>query len=384
MALENWTLVGPAVKTENLGPLQYKIAKGFNATFSTFNPGNSGVPITYYIGWDSAPGFSSSSSGGGHWTIDTNNVQNFLSDCLGYSYVIPTGDPDEPYFLRRILPDSLFDWPVFYAQSAKVEGIGAPGESPYTFEIDYPVAKVTVDYKPFDFRLLEDNELSGNLGQELERYVTRGMGFEQQMLTLNGNMKYCTVPKDNVATPPGKITGTQEFNFTWHQVPALQGNPFTPPNLQAIIDCLGRVNSVPFDTVAGLNSPAGTVLFMSADVKMELPSLGGSEAQSFLTFGGLYYWTITMKFLVRNNGVYSAMRGQPGNPGGFGNTDLNGVVQGHNFIYRITGPSSLRKPFWDLITADGNFTVTAGTPPTVDGITIYESADLNTLFTITG
>lgn len=393
MSLDNWILAGPSVKNDQLPPMRYKIAKGFKGTFSTFNPGNSGVPYTYLVGWDSAAASSSSSSSGIAFSHDANNLQNFLSDALGYSYIQTIAGTPPTYLIHRVLPDSLFDWPVFYAQSASVEGWGIPGESQFTLEQVYPTAKVTVDYKPLDFAVIEDNELSGEIGQELERYVTRGFGFDSQYLTVNGQMKYCTVPKGVVATQPGKITSTQELNYTWHQVPALASNPFIPPNLKAIMSCIGTVNSVAFDTVAGINAPPGTVLFTSADVKMELPSLGGSEAAASLVNGGLYYWTITLKFSYRNNGIYDTT--YPGHstrryyPGPGGNPLLNGVPIGHNFIYRTYGQTTgsatrLNLPFWDLITNDGTFTITAGTPPTVDGVTIYQKTDHNLLFTITG
>jgi len=394
MSLVNWILASSSIQNDQLPPMQYKMAKGFRGQFSTFNPGNSGVPIEYLVGWDSAAASATSdSSGGGYFTPDANNLQNFLSDVLGYSYIEQVG-LDE-YLIHRVLPDALFDWPVFYAQSAMVEGWGPCAQGTSTYEIIYPTARVTVDYKPIDFAVLPDDELSGEIGQELERYVTRGFGFDSQYLTVNGQMKFCTNPQNVVAVQPGKITSTQELNYTWHQIPALSANPFIPPNLSAIMNCIGTVNSLPFDTVAGINAPPGTVLFSSCDVKMELPSLGGSEAAGSLVQGGLYYWTITFKFSYRNNGVYDTT--DPGHtttkyyPGHGGNPQLNGVPIGHNFIYRTYGATggttngiALNLPFWDLITNDGTFTITAGTPPTVSGVTIYQSTDLNTLFTITG
>jgi hypothetical protein len=388
MTLANWTLSGPSIQNDHLPALHYKMAKGFKASFSTSNPGNSAIPYTYLVGWDSAAATSSSS---GTFSPDANNLQNFLSDVLGYAYIEQTGVTT--YQIHRVLPDSLFDWPVFFAQNATVEGWGVPGESPYTYEQVYPTAKVQVDYKPLNYAVKEDSELSGNVGEELERFVTRGFGFDSQYLTVNGAMKYCTTPYGQVATQPGKITSTQELNYTWHLVPGLAGNPFTPPNISAIMSCIGTVNSVAFDTVAGINAPPGTVLFTSADVTLELPSLGGSEAQAYLTNGISYYWTIVFKFSYRNNGVYDTR--DPGHttnkyyPGVGGNALLNGVPIGHNFVYRTYGqPASpatqLQLPFWDLLTNDGSFTVTAGSPPTVSGVTIYQSSDLNTLFTITG
>ncbi len=388
MSLANWILANSTVKNDQLPPMRYKIAKGFKGTFSTFNPGNSGEPYTYLVGWDSAAASSSSSSSGGlPFSPDANNLQNFLSDVLGYSYIETLSGPT--YKIHRVLPDSLIDWPVFYAQSASVEGWGVPGSSAITLEQVYPTAKVMVDYKPVDFAVIPDSDLSGAVGKELERYVTRGFGFDSQYLTVNGQMRFCTVPQGVVATQPGKITSTQELNYTWHQVPALASNPFIPPNLSAIMNCIGTVNSTSFDTVAGINAPPGTVLFTSADVKMELPSLGGSEAAGSIVNGGLYYWTITFKFSYRFNGYYSTAVRPTGYPGPGGNVSLNGVPLGHNFIYRTYGQTTgsatrLNLPFWDLITNDGTFTVTAGTPPTVSGVTIYQPSDLNTLFTITG
>src|SRR5262245_18485316 len=150
MTLEAWTLAGPSVPNDELPAGFYKILKGFKGSFNTFNPGNSGVPYTYIVGWNSA-------------VIDddepANNLLNFLSDVLGYSYVSGTA-PN--YSVKRVFPDSLFDWPVFYAVSAEVEGWGVPGENLETLEQVYPTAKVTVQYKPLDFQVLEDSDLSGS------------------------------------------------------------------------------------------------------------------------------------------------------------------------------------------------------------------------------
>lgn len=383
--LNNWTLAGANVKDDQIPAWYYKLAGPINGSFSTFNPGNSGWNQSYLVGWDSAVTSSSSSSsssgsgGGGYSTADANNLQNFLSDLLGYSYL------DNSNGLHRVLPEYLGDWPVFYAEKADVKGEGNIRTTD-NLGINTPTARVTVSFKPLDFDVVPDDELSGEVGQELERYVRRGGGFSSQYLTLDGKFKYCTDPTQQLGTSPGKNVGEQELNYTWMQIPGLIGKPFVPPNMKAIVACIGCVNNKPFDTVAGINGPPGTVLFSSVDVKMELPSLGGSQAQPFLTNGGLYTWTETFKFLYRNYGTYSTAAS--GYPGQGGNALLNGVPIGHQFKYRTYGQSTghflLRFPFWDLISADGQFTITAGTPPVANGILLYQQADLNTLFTISG
>ena len=398
MTLQAWTIAPGSVPDDQIPQYSYKIAKDTRGAFSVMNPGNSGWSITYLVGWDSAPAISSSTA-----DVSTNNLLNFLSDVLGYAYV------DGSMNLHRILPQAHPDVPQLWAVNAPFEGVGT-GKTSSSGSITYPTAKVTVEYKSLDFNLVDD--LNNDGLPETNRFVTRGFGLDSQYLTVNGMMRFGTgitvastsstsggfVGGPLVAAQPGKITNAFAVDYTWHSVPALTSNIWIPPNFKAINACAGCVNSTIFDPY-GINAPVGTMLFLGLDPKQQLPSLGGTDAAGFLSNGGLYYWEIVLKFLYRNNGVYSTASCGHSTfncpaPGPAGNAALNGIPIGHNFIYRTygqnaTGPQ-LVLPFWDLVTAKPTPITSAdviATFPNAGVITapcIYPYQDLNMLFTITG
>jgi hypothetical protein len=408
MALTNWTQAPGSVPDDAIPAYQYKIKSETRGSLSVFNPSNSGWSITYLVGWNSAPAISSSAS---TTNVSTKNLQNFLSDVLGYSYIdntVPSPTWINPGKMHRVLPQAHYDFPDLWAVNvAPIEGVGTAQTSSFG-GICYPTAKVTVEFKPLDFALETDDDINS----ELDRYVTRSPSLDSQYLTVNGMMRYATgiqacatastsagpVGGPLVASQPGKITNAFGYDYVWHSVPALTNNIYLPPNLAAVNYCAGKVNSVPFDPGC-LNAPVGTMLFLGFDPKMQLPSLGGTDAAGFTDEdGGLFYWEITLKFLYRFNGFYSTDGPGHTRPAGFpgpaGNAALNGVPCGHNFIYRTYGQNCsspyLNLPFWDLVTAQQTPITTADvvqSGPNAGQVlapSIYQYADLNSLFTITG
>jgi hypothetical protein len=255
---------------------------------------------------------------------------SFLDSLLGWSYL------DGANAIHRILPDEHPDIANFFACDASVQGRGELDHNDNN-AIDWTIAEVTANYKPVPYDVKSDNEIT----TELDRYVTRIYSFSADYLTIQGNMKWVSRSPAGQAlsSQPGKTTGTMSMQYVWHEVPGKASNPYVVPNFNAIISCLGRVNSVPFDP-NGADCPAGTVLFIGVDPKMQTPKLTDE----------VFYWEITLSFLYRNNG-----------PG------IGGETAGHNYIFDAANNR------WDKVTADG----TAGGTP------IYGSADLNSLFTIT-
>jgi hypothetical protein len=314
MALDAWQYA-PNVSPDALVNYQYMELR--ESGKESYSPGNSTANRCFMVAWD--------------------DRAFFLDDLLGYSYLQGTT-------IHRVLPDVHPEIDNFYATDAQVDGMGVLGKADNN-SISWTNAKVTTNYKPAVYSVLPDSKISpysqspqAGTYTELDRYTSRQYGFSADYLTINGAMKFVTAPNVVLSNPPGRITQAMQLNYTWHQVPAKDSYPFQPPNIKAIQNCLGKVNSVVFD-INGGNFPAGTVLFIGVDPKMMTPLLTND----------VFYWEITYNFLVRNNGA-----------------GLNGETAGHQYIYRI----DLGK--YDLITNDGTF----------GGQRIYQTADLNTLWTI--
>lgn len=303
MALDNWILAGSSVPNDAI-PLGY-FKEQKESGKETYAHGNSSATRVFLCCW--------------------NCRAAFVDDVLGYAYL------DGSNTLHRVLPDPHPDLYNFWAGDATIEGIGTVGVG-VNGAIAFPTAKVTVNYRPFPYRFLAD----AFTGSEINRYVSRQYAFNADYLTVNGTMKFVTpVPPTVLTAPPGRITGTMELTLTWHEVPGKATNPFEPPNIENVIDCYGRVNDSDFD-----GYDAGTVLFMGIDPQMSTPRLAGDN----------FYWTIAMKFLIRDNGA-----------------GIGGETAGHQYLYDVANAR------WDLVTSDG----------LTGGPRIYQEADLNSLFVIT-
>jgi hypothetical protein len=272
--------------------------------------------------------------------------QDFIDDCLGYSSLA-----SDNITINRVIPDEHPDYPLFYALDATVEGKGVlgQGDSP-NGNIDWTHAVITVNYRPRRYLVADDDSVEGN---EQNRYTSRNSDFSGEFLTGQQSMKFVTAPNSTLTVSPGRITGTQELTYTWHDVPSIGGSPFIVPNQDARDACIGCINSQNFD-VNGYNLPIGTVLFLGQKTDFKTPRLGGGIVEG--NPNGAYRWDIIMKFLYRNNGTWSGTT--EGNPD---------FYIGHNFIWRVD------KGAYDLITTDG----------TTGGMRLYpNTADLNSLWTI--
>lgn len=314
MSLSSWNYQ-PNVEPDALGDNDYFELK--ESGKESYSPGASSANRLLMCNWDVRP--------------------DFLDDLLGWSAPGSQGQGT----IHRVLPDEHPEIANFYAEDATIEGIGPPGMSDNN-AISFTNAKVQVNYKPRDYLVLADNQIT----TEQDRYTSRSAEFIGDYLTLNGGMRFVATGA-TLASPPGRITTSMSLVYTWHEVPGLNSNPFQIPNLSAVSNCIGRVNSVPFDTKAG-NYPVGTVLFVGISPKMVTPKL--SDGSSTSPFGN-HFWEIQLNFIYRNNGYTSYSE-----------------YAGHNYVFNID--PKVNK--WDLVTSDG----------TVGGPRIYQSADLNSLWTL--
>lgn len=207
---------------------------------------------------------------------------------------------------------------------------------------------------------------------ELSRYISLHPTFSGEYMRLDTKnpYKWCS---DNrffpsmtapYRIPLNRINALTTLDYIWKEVPGGQiyynsmgdvtalSSVFTPPNWNTIMEALGKLNSVPFDpynfahlqyydptlnvvggfprpdlTSPGL--PAGCVLFVGVEPKLDAPRLTQSFRDS-------YTWTMTFKFAVRMNQPLSPYLG----PGGVGVR-----WAGHQYVYNAN------KSYWDLITS---------------------------------
>jgi hypothetical protein len=329
MALERWIYNPPGIEgqLEDLEDDEYTEYK--ESGKESYSPGASTANRMLICNWDVRA--------------------DFIDDLLGYSYLDITDN------VHRVLPDEHPEIDNFFAEDATVEGKGVLGASDND-SISWTLAYINVNYKPRSYALLEDGDKS--LKSEQDRFTSRLGTFAAEFLTINARMQY-HVSGRILEQPPGKIVNTQEILMTWHEVPALEKKPFIFPNLTALTNCYGKVNSTVFDP-NGYAFPIGTVLFLGVDPKFNTPKLAGDTATTPI---GNYFWDLTLKFLYKNNGPLA--NGVPANPAG-------ATVAGHNYLYDIQGQ------IWDLVeTAPGTGRQIPVTPQV-----IYENTDLNSLWTI--
>lgn len=317
MALKpNWTLVADGSKSaDNLGSTQYIEMKGSGSGSS--NPNEGSRTRIYSTNYDV--------------------FTTFMNDLLGYHTISSSNT------INRVLPDADSRFVNYYAQEVSYDGYGKlsaqvnPNDQP-----QYSSTKLTAVYRPVDYAIKADSEIT----TELDRYVSRYFGFEGDYETVEGNMKLVGSGSPPVITAqqPGVRLMSQDLTYVWHWVPSKPTNPFLVPNLAAVNSCFGCINSTPFDVNNG-NYPAGTILFAGIDPKIVTPRVtAGNQAVN-------YYWEISLKFQYRNIGSIVL-------------PDMTTARIGWN--YKLYGGK------WYLQTWDG----------TQGGQTLYNQADLNTLFTL--
>lgn len=333
MSLTGWTYA-PNKLPDQLLSGEYTEAK--DSYSMSFAPGG-GITRVYYVNFAVVPAF--------------------MDDLMGYVTVANSGTT-----INWVgLPDQDPLYSNCYCLEATMEPLGAMNKNPTYALPTYTLAKVTAQYRQVDFAVKADADVT----TELDRFVTRVGGYDGEYFTVsNTAMRFVSnVGTDGthlaISQPPSRITGVQQWTYIWRYVPSVNSNPFRVPNHTALDNCLGKVHAVggsyaptasyAFDKNNNAFMP-GTVLFAGAEPRMHTsrPVTG--------TRNGNFRWEIAMKFLYRNNGLVSrTTAGQTINE-----------HAGHQFIW----DQALKQ--WDLITTDG----------TTAGGRLYESADLNTLFTI--
>ncbi len=327
MSLDSWNFVPENSTTpDDYGDDDY--SEAYNSGEMSMSGGSPSITRTFYIRGDRIP--------------------EFMDDLLGYSDAAGSA-------ITRVLPDPHPYYTNFFALEAKIQPLGQMYQAEFMGKafLEQTVAKITAEYRSPMYEVKED----GDIADELERFVTRQYGFGGDAITINstGMQFVSNVGADGrhlaLNQPPARPTMTMDLTYTWHMVPPNPStSPFIPPNLTAIKNCYGKVNDTTFDDLH-MACPPGTVLFLGLDPKFTNYRFINAVDRSENMF-----WEINMKFLYRDNGFVSRTVGP----------NTISEQAGHNFIWDQS------KQWWDLITTTGE----------VGGGRLFETADLNTLFTI--
>lgn len=258
--------------------------------------------------------------------------------------------------VNRFLPDEHPYFPSYFVSEVSYEPLGVSSRHPLAPTAQYPLAKVTATYGHFDFKVRLDDSSQTN---ELYRFVSRKATFTSELFTVQGQMKFVT--SGNILNiPPTKLIGATELQYTWHQVPtkpvpappvtptaAQKDNPYTNPCAALIKDRAGKINVNCFDN----RYRPYTVMFLGAE-DQQLPPRPGDIQR---------YFNITYKFLIRDNGNTDV----PATYDQCVTPDPNEAA-GHQAAW--DQPNNK----WDIVTSTGAST----------GARLYQTADLNELFTI--
>jgi len=215
---------------------------------------------------------------------------------LGYSTVDTNG-----YTFRRVLPEPHPDYQKFYAtdvsdltgfgknDQTRIIRPGATGLKAPTW--DY--AGVTTNFRYLDYAVLSDatirqgkQEDEWHLG-EWNRFMSHSATVRSEYFSVNRPMWFFRTQLE-VGKPQNKLVMSEEFTYTWHDVPSDPAFPWLPPNRFAVNRCIGCVNLDAFD-VNNLNAPKGTVLFMGYSAQLRTPKVPTQQ----------FSWEVEMKFAHR-------------------------------------------------------------------------------------
>lgn len=265
MGLENWTYNTEGVTeeedwTEELGDKTY--AELVPTGHATFGAGVGGAQRVFLVDFD--------------------QTGKFLDDLLGWGQW-------NGFKIKRVLPDLHPLYRNFYAAKADCRpyGVMSTNETLYAEPIySAPFMRIEVEYSPVDYDVLDDEET----GTEQDRFVSYQYGYQVQLLTLTGGMKFESGAPIN--QQPAIRSQVQQFQMIWHQVPSTLAEPFKVPTEAKILDLQGKINSAPFQ-----GYDPGTVMFLGCDPKINRPALGDEFG-----FGSLYTWDLVYSFQVKDEG----------------------------------------------------------------------------------
>lgn len=263
--------------------------------------------------------------------VDYNDVDLFVDHLLGYGYWDSTTK-----ITRKELPDEHPYFARMYAVAASVEpfpqGRAAVMASPINFT-GKPFAKVVAQYEAPDYKVATDAEIV----YEWQRFCSFKYTFQTQQLTLTGSMQFEATQR-KLSVQPAIRSQVMVLQVTWHNVPALDDNPFQVPTQSAILDLEGKLNSSSFMTF-----DAGTVLFAGLDPVMSKPRCTSTTGEE-----GLWTWNIVYTFHLKDNGT----------------SDLYGEKQGWQYTF------DLQQGRYDRLRS------------VIGNQLAYQTGDLNALFTI--
>jgi hypothetical protein len=221
--------------------------------------------------------------------VDWNLREPFLHDMLGYSYLSGAGT------LHRSLPGEHPELPGFWCTAADTIQTLRPtsAEADPDFHV-YDGIHYNLTYQPLPYDVLSD-DIVEDLDGELSRFVERKINHTGENLTVGtGSFTWVTAPNEPLFAPPTKIFPVVEMEYIWRRVPRV---PWV--NIE---NCIGKVNSLTFDTQATKwGVPEGgflaqTVLFMGARAE-----LLNHESSIFGSASHPAQWDIYYKFLYRSN-----------------------------------------------------------------------------------
>lgn len=299
------------------------------------------------------------------WNDRTLNVMAIL----GFPEVVTRG---AGRFVTRNVPDVHPDFqghpgrannPFLWAtRITDVVGLGVPADRVMISGREtarYLTARLTVQYDIHTYDIATDGEMiaagavdaNGNPDEaSLLRYVTKIVKPKGRNIGVTaGAFFYAEDPNkgQQFQGSPPKLMATTDLTLIWHQVPLTAipqrtWNPeLTPASAAAADDYLGHVNSVPF-----ANQPAGTVLYLGADVRAKRSALGDR------IFDVEYHFDV--------------------------------FSEGHNKVPRVAPrlstdpPTTPPKFIYTEVSTDGQ----PHPEPAPRGVHIYNSADLNDLFRV--
>lgn len=240
----------------------------------------------------------------------------FIQWALGYSDSLPDPNNPERGILKREIPVMDAEFPWLYATDYElVEGHGAwvnnyfqakdcegrtilENGQPVWFPkigylakdttLDRLTAKVKLTFSARDFEVRSDARNAVFSGGELNRYLTRDRTYSMEAIPLpRGEIVFTEGPFASQPIPENSgrlLLPRQQLRYTWHDVP--------DEPVEAIENCVGRVNSHTFDGVRGARSYPPKTLLCLPPQNVRIPR----------TPTGRVAWRIVYLFLFQPQG----------------------------------------------------------------------------------
>lgn len=178
----------------------------------------------------------------------------FVQGMVGYSTLTQKAGK---YYIHRVRPDA---YPLVKTNGTTWlmarEVTSVEGRTPTGWQADtalglYATARVNISYESVSYKLLSDDEMLSNQGQQgkngnpdesfLTRYVTRTLAPTGEYLQLPRGTHQWLSDGAIADQSLGRIINKYDLVYTWHEVPCLPS---------AVWSALGQINSTVFDGFA--------------------------------------------------------------------------------------------------------------------------------------